>query len=165
MAAVSWGTRTDLALRMGGEARLVQFFDDDGDGVVADGDAQLVQAMTDADDVVTGILLDKGWSLAQLALLVGDRQVTRSWAGIAAQLAGERRPEFFDDKGLGPFDAIGQRGRMDLGKLAQGQVRSRREQETGGPGRNPLQEAAVTDRALIFNPDPRDPNRYGPGGF
>jgi hypothetical protein len=164
--AVTFGTRADLEARIGA-ARVVQLFDDDGDGLVEGADlATLQQTLGDADDVVTGLLLNKGFTLEQLEILKGDRQVLRAWAGIAAQLAGERRPEWLDDEGLGPFDALGIRARAELKALAAGEIRSVKEAETGGTGMNPILQSDTTDRPFIFNPDPRDgTDRFGPGGF
>src|SRR4051812_22449697 len=84
--------------------RLVQMYDDDGDGLVGGTDlATLETTLADADDIVTGILLNKGFSLDQLDKIRLDRQVVRAWVDIAAQLAGERRTEWLDAQGHGIF--------------------------------------------------------------
>lgn len=143
--------------------RLVQMFDDDGDGLVAGGDlAKLDGTLADADDIVTGILLNKGFTLEQLEILKADRQVVRAWANIAAQLAGERKTEWLNERGEGPFQAFGERARAELKALARGDIRSVMEPEAGT-------NASVTVVAPLpdfqFAPDPRIPGDRGPGGF
>jgi hypothetical protein len=146
--------------------RLVQVFDDDGDGLVANGDLLTLEStLADADDVVTGILLNKGFSLEQLDILRVDRQVVLAWSGIAAQLAGERNTAFLDPQGRGPFDAFGVRGRSELGKLARGEIRSIKEVDDSGAGINQSIEGDIITRKWLFAPDPNDPNDPGPGGF
>lgn len=163
---VDFGSREDLEARIGAK-RVVQLFDDDGDGIVAGDDLeQLENTLGIASDIVTGLLLNKGFTLEQLEKIKEDRQVVLAWSAIAAQLAGQRRPEWVDDEGIGPYDLIGQRARADLKALAKGEIRSVKEAETGGAGVNPILQSSRQDRPFVFNPDPNDPNdRYGPGGF
>lgn len=143
--------------------RLVELFDDDGDGLVADADlATLETIMGDADDIVTGILIRKGWSAEGLEHIALDRQVVRNWAGIAAQLAGERKPEWLDESGRGPFDAFGIRAREELGRLARGEVRSVQEALAGPPL---SLGSEVGDHPFEFAPDPRIPGDRGRGSF
>jgi len=142
---------------------LVDCFDDDGDGELAGTDLdKLEQTLADADDVVTGILVSKGYTTAQLELIRTDRQIVRCWAGIVAQFAGERRHVWTDDEGGGPFEGLGQRSRIELTKLARGEIRSV-EEPTAGP--NLAVGGEVEHRAFFFAPDPNDPNDRGPGGF
>lgn len=144
-------------------SRLVQCFDDDGDGLVSGTDlATLESTLADADDVVTGILLNKGFNVEQLAAVRIDRQVVLAWSGIAAQLAGERRVEWLDSQGHGPFDAFGVRGRSELGKLARGELRSEKEADVGV---NLGITGDIEPRQFLFAPDPNNPNDRGPGGF
>lgn len=168
---VMYGGDTTEERRLAIEQRLsaqqvADIFDDDGDGQVEGADlAKLEQTMADADDVVTGILLGKGWTEQQLEdALRLDRQVIRCWVGIFAQLAGERRTERLDDEGRGPFDALGVRGRAELGKLARGELRSAQESAVGG-AINASIGGQVETRPFFYAPDPRDPEDQGPGGF
>jgi hypothetical protein len=164
-APIEYGSRAALAARIT-EQRLVQMFDDDGDGVIADGDlVTLTDILGAASDVVTGILMNKGFSVVQLEIVKTDRQVIHAWAGIAAQLAGERKTEWLDAQGQGPYDALGQRGRAELKMLSTGMIRSFTEVDAGT---NPAVQGAVSvgDPVFIFNRNPNDPrDRYGPGGF
>lgn len=163
MAVVDFGSRADLEARIGA-ARVIQLFDDDGDGLVESGDlANLTLVMGDASAIVTSLLLGKGWSMDQLELLKTDRLVIRAWSGIAAQLSGERKPEWLNPQGEGPFEAIGVRARADLKALARGETRSEKEDVAGV---NPIVSSEGQRRPFIFAADPNDPNdRYGPGGF
>jgi hypothetical protein len=146
--------------------RLVQMFDDDGDGVVDGSDLLTLEStLADADDAVTGILLQKGFSLEQLDIIRRDRQVVLAWANIAAQLSGERNTAWLDPQGRGPFDAFGVRGRSELGKLARGEIRSAKELGEDGAGINLGIEGDIERRDWLFAPDPDDPNDRGPGGF
>jgi hypothetical protein len=141
----------------------VELFDDDGDGLVEDADlATLETIMADADDIVTGILIRKGWSVEGLEHIALDRQVVRAWSGIVAQLAGERKPEWLDESGRGPFDAFGVNGRAELGRLARGEIRSVKEAEAGA---HLSMGGEVGDHVFEFAPDPRIPGDRGRGSF
>ena len=167
MATIQYGGATSEQRRGALEERMSastvkQLFDDDNDGEIAGTDlATLEQVLADADDVVTGVLINKGYSAAQLEILKADRQIVRLWANIAAQLAGERKPWLFED-GVGPYDVIGQRARQELGKLARGELRSHLEAEAGT---NTSLVGKVDVRENFFAPDPNDPYDQGPGGF
>ncbi len=160
---VIFGTRLDLEQRLTA-SRLVEMFDDDGDGLVEGGDlATLETIIAEANDIVAGILLNKGYSAEQLETIKLDKQVTRAWSGIAAQLSGERKPEWLNDRGQGPYDAFGARARAELKALAIGETRSIQEATAG---RNLSVSGEVARTVFQFAPDPNDPNdRFGPGGF
>lgn len=163
---IVFGTRIDLEQRLTAQ-RLVEMFDDDGDGMLTGADLATMQTIMDeANDIVAGLLINKGFSAAQLELLRADKQIQRAWSGIAAQLAGERKPEWLNDRGQGPYDAFGARGRAELKALASGETRSLIETTAGGSGANLGLSGNVENRAFLFSPDPRNPNdRFGPGGF
>ena len=164
VSPIEFGSRAALAARIT-EQRIVQMFDDDGDGVVSGDDLQiLADIMGAASDVTTGLLLNKGFSLKQLEIIKNDRQVIHAWAGIAAQLAGERKPEWLNANGEGPYDALGARGRAELKALAVGTIRSVQETDAGP---NAMVGGELSPNpSFIFNPNPNDPNdRFGPGGF
>lgn len=144
-------------------SRVVDLFDDDGDGRLEDEDlAKLETTMADADDIVTGILVKKGFSLEQLEIVATDRQIVRAWTNIFAQLAGERKHEWLDAQGHGQYEAQGVRAREELRALARGDIRSVKEPEAG-----PTQAVAAAGdaRVLEVSPDPRYPWDRGPGGF
>lgn len=143
--------------------RIIELFDDDGDGLVAGDDlATLETIMGDADDIVTGLLIKKGFNEQQLEILALDRQVIRAWSSIAAQLAGERKPEWIDESGRGPYDAFGIRGREELRALARGDVRSVQETLAGA---NAVLSGSVDQHVFEFAPDPTVPGDRGKGSF
>jgi hypothetical protein len=154
--------RKALEDRIGAD-RVVQLFDDDGDGLVEDGDLEKLEiTLGDADDIVTGLLVKKAWTTDQLQFIRLDRQVVRAWSGIAAQLAAERKPEWLDAEGRGRFDAFGVRGRAELGALARGELRSVQEPDAGPTASI---GGEVDDHPREFAPDPRIPGHRGNGSF
>lgn len=165
---VAYGGSTTGARRLALEQRItaqrvVEMFDDDGDELVASGDlAALETVMSDADDIVTGLLIKKGFNAEQLEILALDRQVVRAWSGIVAQLAGERKPEWLDENGKGPFDAFGVRGREELRALARGEIRSVQEDVAGS---NSALSGGVDRHAFEFAPNPDIPGDRGRGSF
>jgi hypothetical protein len=169
MAAIQYGgddtaaRRTVLEQKIGAD-RVLSLFDDDGDGLVAATDLATLEAVfAQADDIVTGYLVKKGRTETQIREhLRSDRQVIRAWAGIAAQLAGERKPEWRNSQGVGPFDLDGTRAREELKMLASGETRSHTEAESGG---NTSLLGAIERPYLEFAPDPTIPGDRGQGSF
>ncbi len=165
---VMYGGQSSGARRAALEERIlasnvIALFDDDGDGLVSAGDlATLESTMADADDIVTGLLLRKGFSLEALEILATDRQVVRAWSGIVAQLGGERRSEWLDEQGRGRYDAFGVKARAELQALARGDIRSVKETEPGVV--NTSLSGEVTRGQFIFT-DPFDPTGREKGGF
>jgi hypothetical protein len=156
--------RTVLEQKIGAD-RVVALFDDDGDGLVASTDLATLEAIfAQADDIVTGHLVKKGRSEDAIRdHLRTDRQVIRAWVGIAAQLAGERKPEWRNAQGVGPFELDGKRGREDLKMLASGELRSHTEGAGGSSNTSLL--GAIDRPYLEFAPDPTIPGDRGKGSF
>lgn len=148
-----------------GADRVLDLFDDDRDGAVADADLETLEAVfAQADDIVTGHLVKKGRTEETIRdHLRTDRQVVRAWVGIAAQLAGERKPEWRNQQGVGPYELDGKRGREDLKMLATGELRSHTESEGGSANTSLL--GAIERPYLEFAPDPNIPGDRGKGGF
>lgn len=160
----NWTSLEDLVRKIG-RRRVVEMFDDDNDGVILNEDATTAaEAVAQANDETTSILLNKGFSDAQLNALSQDAGLRRHATSILAQLAGERKTEFLSPEGKGPYDAIGERARSEIRKFRDGEARSRKENETGP---NPIVEADTNlgDPVFIFSRDPRNPGTPGPGGF
>jgi hypothetical protein len=170
MATILYGGDDTAARRLVleqkiGAHRVAELFDDDGDGLVAATDLATLEAVfAQADDIVTGHLVQKGRSEDTIREhLRTDRQVIRAWAGIAAQLAGERKPEWRNTQtGVGPYELDGKRAREELKMLATGELRSHTETESGG---NTSLLGAIDRPYLEFAPDPNIPGDRGKGGF
>lgn len=146
-----------------GAARLLQLFDEDKDGDITGDDLLLLESfLAQADDIVTGLLIRKGYNETQLReSLSTDRQVVNAWTGVFAQIAGERKPEWYVE-GKGPFDAVGSRARAELSALARGEIRSHT--ETAG-GANAALLGDVGLHLFEFAPDPNIPGDRGKGSF
>lgn len=111
MAVVAIIVLADLEARFGA-ARVRQYLDDDGDGVA---DATVVtEVLADANGDVVSRLLRKGHSEAEIELLKGDPWVKRRACEIAIAYASERKPEWLNANGEGPFEAVRKRARADL---------------------------------------------------
>lgn len=169
MAVIAFGNRAALEARITPQ-RVVELFDFDGDGLVAGTDeTRMESVIDDANDIVTGILVGKGFTLAQLATLKDDNQIIRAWSGICAQIAGEAKTEWLDAEGKGPYDGIGQRARAELRSLTRGEIRSRLETDAdGNAGINQTIRGtkSTATPVFVFNRNPNNPNdTRGPGGF
>lgn len=148
-------------------SRLVQFFDDDGDGALLGRDLQsLNECLAEANDFVTAALHKHGFSMEQLNGLSRDRALRRAAAQVFLEFMGTRRTEFINPQtGQGPFHEEGKRGREYLKGFAKGEGRSRLEEQHG---RNPSTGGtnSAPSPPFIFSRDPNNPNdRFGPGGF
>ena len=168
MATVLYGGATTEERRRTVEGRigagkLVQLFDEDGDGQIAGDDLVLLESfLSQAYDVVTGLLIRKGYNEVQLRdHLSGDRQVVNAWTGVFAQLAGERKPEWLTE-GKGQYDAFGSRARAELAALARGETRSHTEAQGGS---NAALVGEVGQHLFEFAPDPNIPGDRGKGSF
>lgn len=169
---MAFTTFDELAKRIS-RRRAVELFDDDGDGLVAGDDLVTAQDTAGAaHDEVVSIIFKKGFDLGQVAKLEADRSLRRYATDIFAQLAGERRAEFLNDQGKGPYDALGERARATLKMVAAGELRSRLEDDaSAGPdtaaGANPIVggETSTGTPVFIVSRDPNIPGSRGPGGF
>ena len=146
------------------ERRTVQFFDDDADGAISESDAGVQFAMNSANDKATSIIFKKGFSLDQIDELVADESLQRYATCLFAMYAGQRRLEFLDSEGRGPFDAMGKQALADLTAISTGELRSKLEADAGD---NPLTSADTNTGQPLFviSRDPRCPGTPGPGGF
>jgi hypothetical protein len=160
----SW-TSLDELIRKITRRRVVELFDDDGDGDIVGADAVgIAEAVAAADADVSSVILRKGFGQAQLVILSTDASLRRYATSILAQYAGERRTEFLNAEGKGPYDAIGERARGQLVKMSKGEIRSEKEDLAGD---NPIVGGDINLGAPVFvvSRDPRFPGRSGPGGF
>lgn len=158
--------RSDLEKQIT-KRRVIELFDDDGDGLVDGEDLEaLNEVLSEANDFVTNSIVFKGFDSDQLNGLSRDRSLRRSAAQIAAEISGTRRTEFLDPStGEAPYAAMGKRGRDYIKAFSKGEERSRLEEQHGANfavgGDN-----TGTNPPFIFNRDPSNPDDpYGPGGF
>lgn len=161
----NWTTLDELERKIT-RRRVVELFDDDGDGDIDGPDASVVaETIAAANDEVTSIMFRKGFEAAALNELSEDASLRRYATSILAQHAGERRVEFLDEDGRGPFHGMGERARASLVKMSQGELRSKK--EGTGAGENPIVggDTNLGDPVFIIARDPRYPGRPGPGGF
>ncbi len=153
-----------------GKAKIIQLFDEDGDGNIdLPGDQQiLVSHMADADDAVESYLL-KAWTRDQIAKLFDDNQLRRQAACICMQLAGERKTEWLNAAtGKGQYENMGERARGILERIAAGELRTRKEATSQGAGENPTLDADLSlgTPNFVFARNANDPNdKVGKGGF
>lgn len=168
MAAIPFTTSARLVLKMGGQ-RLVQYFDDDNDGVADP--AAMEEVIEDANSDVESKLLGKGWTRERLeaAAALEDDVLSRIATNIAMGYAGERRPEWLDAEGKGPFDALREKAYERLKDLARARERLPAETEVGKHtqvgGR--LSKEQNPDGHFIFasTAEQRARGSRGPGGF
>jgi hypothetical protein len=146
--------------------RVLELFDDDGDGDLDGTDAVAVdETVAAVNDEVTSILFRKGFDAAGLNELSEDASLRRYATAMLAQQAGERRVEFLDDEQRGRFHGMGERARSALVKMSMGELRSKKEDT--GAGENPIVggDTNLGDPVFMVSRDPRYPGRPGPGGF
>lgn len=160
----TWTTLEELERQLT-PRKVIELFDDDGDGAIAGNDlVSADETIARVNDEVTSILFRKGFEKAQLDELAADASLRRYATSILAQYAGERRTEFLKADGTGPYDAIGNRARDALVKMSRGELRSKKEDQAG---MNPSLDGATNLGSPVFivSRDPRYPGTPGPGGF
>jgi len=144
-----------------GAVKVRQFLDDDGDGV-ADA-TPTAQVIADTEATVRGVLYQKGYSAELITAIENDAQLRRLAAEVAMGFAGERRPEWLNAEGNGPFEAFRKRALERLRLIAVGELRVAAE-ATVGQQRTGL-TAEVDTRDPTFLVAESATNRVGPGGF
>ncbi len=132
--------------------------------LIAESDASVLFAKNSANDKATSIIFRKGFSLPQIEILKADESLQRYATCLFAMYMGQRRLEFLDAEGRGPFDAMGKQALTDLTAVSTGELRSKLEETAGA---NPLTEADtnIGDPLFVVSRDPRYPGTPGPGGF
>lgn len=148
--------------------RVIQFFDDDGDGVVADGDPNVDQILDQAEGQYYSRLLRAYGDKATLILLANNDPIVKGhiiW--IACELMSERKQEFVNAEGWGAYQAQYSRSITEINLLSKGAARSIGESVVG-QGANTggtLQPATNigTGQQFVFLPSKGTPQ--GSGGF
>jgi hypothetical protein len=145
--------------------RVDQFFDDDGDGVVSDADAKVVQILNAAEDEAYSRMARAGWTPQNVIdLAADDASFRQHLCFVAMELAAEARPEFCTEEGRGPFWAQYERALAYFVNVAKGKQRSRGEGAAGG---NPHIGGTIQPKPpagdFVFAPSKSYPS--GRGGF
>ena len=159
-------TSLEQLVQLIGRRRVVELFDEDGDGRLEGADATRVdETIAGVNDEVTSILFRKGFGAPALNALSEDASLRRYATRMLAQAAGYMRLEFHDASGRGPYYQIGEDARSALVKMSLGELRSKTEDT--GAGENPIVGGDVDagTPAFIIARDPRYPGSSGPGGF
>lgn len=158
-------TNLERLIKLIGDRRAVELFDDDNDRTITQSDDAVAFAMDSANAFVGSAIFRKGFSVEQVEALASDASLQRYATCIFAQYAGQRKPEFTDAEGRAPFHAMGEQARKDLAAIAAGELRSLLEASTVGA--NPIVGGDVSTACppFIVNRDPRYPGSQGPGGF
>lgn len=165
MAAANLITQADLERRLGGPAVLVRLAADDG-GVAADATI-VADLLAEASLLGYGLLWNGFPSEEQIALLVtNDVAVKGAVCDIACGLAGQRRPEWVNDKGEPMMGWRRLQGERVLAQIVKRERRAGGEQQAGTNTLTRSRRSArmKDDSAPSFfaNSD-KDPK--GPGGF
>ena len=168
MALIEFVDEARLKDKMG-SARWLQYFDD---GNTGEASATAVQeVLDDANAEVQAHLLGKGFTEAHLQLIAdeADPLLSRRAAEIAMGFAGERRPEWLDDKGFGPFEQLRQRALKSLKDVATAVLRLSSEAEAGKNTQvgGQLSKNQSPSGHFVFAPtaEHRSRGSRGPGGF
>lgn len=158
---------SDLSNQVGLQ-RVIQFFDDDGDNVVADGDPNVDAILDQAEGQYFSRMLRAYGDKPTLIILANNDPVVKGhiiW--LACELMAERRVELTNADGWGAFQAQYKRAISELDLLSKGATRSAGE-AVAGQGANtggklqPIDNIG-TSTQFTFVPSKGDPQ--GPGGF
>lgn len=160
-------TSLEQLIQLIGRRRVVELFDEDGDGDIVgpDDSGRIDEAVAGVNDEVSSILFRKGFDRPGLVALAEDASLRRYATRMLAQAAGERKLEFHDGEGRGPYHTMGEAARSALVKMSLGELRSKT--EGTGAGENPIVggDTNLGDPVFVISRDPRFPGTSGPGGF
>lgn len=160
-------TKADL-VQLVTDERVVQFFDDDGDGVVDAADTNLVSVLERAEaEYYSRMLRAYGDRQSMVDLANGDPAIKAHVAGIAMEFASERRPDFTSDDGWGPFKAYYQRAIDHFESLSKGRRRTIGQEAAGKAGTiggqvSPAPPKGTTADFVFAHSNNA---KYGRGGF
>lgn len=165
-------TIQDLYARVGAR-RINGFFDDTNNGELTDESTTAINDVLDAAEGLYYGVIQRAYpgnprevGSAARTLVANDAMVKMQVAWLAVELAAERRQEFTDAEGWGPFKAQYQRADKYLHDLSIGIKRSPGESlvgkgaNTGSPGISPPD---LAENPFTFAPSKGAPS--GHGGF
>lgn len=161
-----WLKLQDLKNLVGSE-RTIQLFDDDGDGLISESDAN-VQAVLKVAESEAYSRLRRAWSVDAIkTLAANDPGFTSHCAWVALEFASERRPAFCADDGKGCYWAQYERAIEFFESVSKGLQRSVGE---GSAGTNPqiggnLRPTETSKQASSFVFATSERNPRGSGGY
>lgn len=165
-------TLADLYARAGSR-KVNGYFDDNHNGTISDETAEVDAVLSAAEAEMYARMLraypgdpsDPAGPMQQL--VANDPALKGHVVGVALQLAAERRPEFTDDEGHGPYKAQWQRAIDYFETLSKGLKRSKGETQAGqganSGGKVQPKPPAASTHQFIFAPGRNSPS--GHGGF
>lgn len=163
----------DLIDRVGSR-KVTGYFDDTNNGTLSDDSAAIDVVLSAAEGEMYARLLraypgtDTADPNNAIRLLVAnDPTLKNHVVSVALQYAAERRPEFCDDEGVGPYKALWNRAIDYFETLSKGLKRSKGEAQAGvganSGGKLQPKPPAATARQFIFAKSRDSPT--GHGGF
>lgn len=165
-------TIDDLIARVGSR-KVIGYFDDSNNGTLSDESTAIDVVLSAAEAELYARLLraypgdpaDPAGAMQQL--IANDPALKIHVVGVALQYAAERRPEFTDVEGVGPYKAQWDRAMTYFELLSKGQQRSRGEVQAGqganSGGTISPRPPAATEAAFVFARNRNSPT--GHGGF
>jgi hypothetical protein len=149
-----------------GQARVLSYFDDNGNGSLDDSHEAVRSALAGA-EAEAAAYLRRSWNSTEIiALVQSDRALRRYVSWIALKYAAERRPEFMASDGKGPYQDQYERAIAYCDGIGKGKLGTLGSDTAGIAGRTGgvYQPERETDEAkFTFAPDNNYP--YGHGGF
>ena len=160
MAEVDFICLEDVELRYGAD-RMMQFLDDDQDGSA---DELVVEAiLNDANSDVISRLVNKGYTIELLKSLRRDPKLKRLAGEIFMGYLGERRTEWLNAQGDGPYEGLRKRAHAQLREYATGELRLSLETKKGSNTQVGGRLSNQPDPNFIVAPTRNNPQ--GAGGF
>ena len=163
--------REDLDQKIGATT-VTRYIDDNGNAVVDAGpgseEAFLDQFMDEAEATAVSHMMSAGYDEAGVTTIAeNDPAFKGQVAWIACELLAERRTEFSNDEGWGPYKVQYERAITYLEKLAKGRRRTKGEAQAGANaqvgGNVSPRPPSGTSAQFTFAPNKQNPG--GSGGF
>ena len=147
-----------------GASRVSQYFDDDLSGDATEESTEIADVLQAAENEADGYLR-KSWDIDSITLMAGtDGAFLRHVAWVALEFAAERRPEFCDPEGKGPYWAYYERSVKFFTELGKGNRRSIGESVAGtSPRIGGIVQPTVSSSVprFVFAKDRDNPSGHG----
>jgi hypothetical protein len=146
------------------QAAIDRYFDDNGDGAA---DGSIVTDMCIKASGIADTKLLRGFTAAQIVLLMQEDLAKMHLAYIALHLAAKRKPEWRNDDGNAPYLVDFNQAMKHFDDLSKGNTRAQQESAAGTHpviGGNLIMNRPP-DPTYVFAPDPNNNNKIGSGGY